>query len=302
MRKRIMKIDMQNAELSRTLQPKTVETVQGIVEYVEIGDGPAVVALHGAMGGYDQSLILAQTIGGIGYRYIAVSRPGYLGTPMSSGGSPEQQGDLVAALLDALDIRQAGVFVVSGGGAAGVQFGLRHPQRCLGLVLASTYADKTDTPIPFSFKLMKFLARWPWFVQRFRKKAENDLEAVAGRSIQDPDVLKRTLNDNEIWPLFSTMLLSTYHRMGERLEGTENDISSFASTSYPLENMKPPVLVVHGTRDRLVPYELHAKQFEARIPGAELLTLDGGEHVAIFTHREIVRPKVSEFMQRYFTE
>jgi len=70
------------------------------------------------MGGYDQSLILAQTIGTAGYRYIAMSRPGYLGTPISSGKSPEQQGDLIAALLDSLGIVRACVIAVSAGDRA----------------------------------------------------------------------------------------------------------------------------------------------------------------------------------------
>ena len=83
-----MKYDLHDPQLSNKITPKTVVTSQGNVEYTEIGEGPAVVTIHGAMGGCDQSLILAQTIGDFGYRYIAVSRPGYLGTPIGSGKSP----------------------------------------------------------------------------------------------------------------------------------------------------------------------------------------------------------------------
>ena len=166
--------DFRDPQLSSKLVPKTARTALGVVEYIEIGDGPVVVSIHGAMGGYDQSLILAQTIGNVGYRYIAMSRPGYLGTPMSSGQTSEQQGDLIAALLDMLCIAKAGVIAVSGGGPSAVQFGLRHSDRCAGLVLVSTCADKVDTPIPFSFKVMKYLARWPWFVKKFCKRAEKD--------------------------------------------------------------------------------------------------------------------------------
>jgi pimeloyl-ACP methyl ester carboxylesterase len=218
--------------LSSKLVPKTAETALGVVKYIEIGDGPVVVSIHGAMGGYDQSLILAQTIGDVGYRYFAVSRPGYLGTPMSSGQTSEQQCDLIAAFLDKLSIAKAGVIAVSGGGPSAVQFGLRHSDRCAGLVLVSTCAGKVDTPIPFSFKVMKYLARWPWFVKNFRKRAEKDLGAVAKRSIRDPEILARTINDTDIWPLFSTMLLSTFDRMGQRLDGTENDIEITRSTTY----------------------------------------------------------------------
>jgi pimeloyl-ACP methyl ester carboxylesterase len=293
--------DFQDPQLSSQLAPKTANTARGIVEYAEIGDGPVVVAIHGAMGGYDQSLILAQTIGNAGYRYIAITRPGYLGTPMGSGQSPEQQGDLIAALLDTLGIAQAGVMAVSGGGPSALQFGLRHPARCAGLVLVSTCADKVDTPIPFSFKVMQYLARWPFFVKQFRKKAEKNLEAVAKRSIRDPEILARTIKDVDIWPLFSTLLLSTFDRMGQRLAGTENDIEITRTATYPLENLDVPVLVVHGTEDQLVKFDVHAKMYETRVPNVELLAVDGGEHVAIFTHRNMGRAKVKEFMQRYFT-
>jgi pimeloyl-ACP methyl ester carboxylesterase len=296
-----MNHDFQDPQFAKQLTPKTADTALGVMQYAEIGEGPVVVSLHGAMGGYDQGLILAQTIGNAGYRYLAVSRPGYLGTPFTSGKSPEQQGDLIAALLDELGIAQAGVMAVSGGGPSAVQFGLRHAPRCAGLILVSTCADKVDTSIPWSFKVMKYLARWPWFANKFRKKAEQDLEGLAKRSIQDPAILFRTINDAETWPLFSTLLLSTYDRMGQRLAGTENDIEISRTATYSLENLDLPVLVVHGTQDRLVQFAVHAKMYESRLPKAELLAVEGGEHVAIFTHRTLVRTQVTEFMQRHFT-
>jgi pimeloyl-ACP methyl ester carboxylesterase len=293
--------DFKDPQLSKKVLPKRAETALGAVEYVEIGDGPAVVSIHGAMGGCDQSLILAQTIGDTGYRYIAITRPGYLGTPLSSGKSPEQQADLIAALLDSLGIAKAGVLAVSGGGPSALHFGLRHSARCTGLVLVSTCATRIDTPIPFSFKIVQFLVRCPWFADRFRKRAEKDLEAAARRSIRDPEILARTINDADTWPLFSTMLLSTFDRMGQRLTGTKNDIEITRTATYPLKDLNVPVLVVHGTQDQLIQFDVHAKMFEAQLPNAELLVVDGGEHVAIFTHRNFVRAKVIGFMQQHFT-
>jgi len=89
--------------------------------------------------------------------------------------------------------------------------------------------------------------------------------------------------------------------MGQRLAGTKNDIEITRTTTYPLENLNVPVLVVHGTEDQLVQFDVHAKMFEARLPNAELLAVEGGEHVAIFTHRNIVRARVIGFMQSHFT-
>lgn len=295
-----MTFSIQDPQLSDKLSPKTATTALGAVEYAEIGQGPVVVALHGAMGGYDQSLLLAQTIGNGDYRYLAISRPGYLGTPLASGRNSEQQGDLIAALLDSLNITKAGVMAVSGGGPSALQFALRHPARCAGLVLVSTSACQIDSPIPLSFKVMKQLARWPWFAKKLRQRAARNLPGVAQRSIRDPEILTRTVNDAETWPLFSTMLLSTFNRMGERLLGTEIDIQITRTTTYPLENLDLPVLIVHGTEDRLVPFAVHAKMFESRLPHAELLAIPGGEHVAIFTHRNQVSARVQDFMHDHF--
>lgn len=147
---------------------------------------------------------------------------------------------------------------------------------------------------------MKYLAGWPWFAKNFRKKAEQNLEGLAKRSIRDPEILARTINNADTWPIFSTLLLSTYDRMGQRLVGTANDIEISRTATYPLENLNVPVLIVHGTQDQLVQFDVHAKMFEARVPEAELLAVEGGEHVAIFTHRTMVRAKVIEFMHRHF--
>jgi pimeloyl-ACP methyl ester carboxylesterase len=263
------------------------------------GEGAAVIALHGAMGGYDQGVILARTIGEAGYRYLAVSRPGYLGTPLSSGKSPEEQADLLAALLDVHGIPSAAVMAVSGGGPCAIQFGLRHQDRCWGLVLVSTCGGKVETRIPLSFHLVTMLARWPWFVAAMRRRTAMNPERAARRSIADPALCARTIRDPEVGPLFTALLLSTSDRMALRLPGTANDIRVTRSADYPLERIAVPTLVVHGTADKMVPFAQHAQPLAARIPGAELLAIEGGEHVAIFTHRDEVQRRVCGFLARH---
>jgi fermentation-respiration switch protein FrsA (DUF1100 family) len=56
---------------------------------------------------------------------------------------------------------------------------------------------------------------------------------------------------------------------------------------------------VHGTADTMVPYDPHAKALASRIPGAEVLTIEGGEHVSIFTHRKEVKSRVAQFLHEH---
>lgn len=122
------------------------------------------------MRGYDQGLILARTIGEPGYRFVSVSRAGYLSTPPTAGQTPAEQADLCADLLDTLGIGETALMAVSGGGPCALQFALRHRDRCWGLVLVSTCSGKVDTRLPLSFQLMKLLARWPAFVAMMRRE------------------------------------------------------------------------------------------------------------------------------------
>ena len=279
--------------------PRVISTRQGQVEYAEWGEGPAVLALHGAMGGYDQSLLLARTIGAAGFRYLGVSRPGYLGTPLASGKSPEAQADLCAALLDALGIETVVVMAVSGGGPCAMHFALRHRQRCRGLVLVSTCGQRMTEDVPFSFKLTGLLVRIPAIANAVQRKARANLELAAARSIPAPELRACTLQDAETGPLFMELLTSTSDRMAQRMPGTWNDIAITRTATYPLEQIAVPTVIVHGTQDRMVSYTRHAVTLAGRIPGAELLTLEGGDHVAIYTHRREAQARVACFLREH---
>jgi pimeloyl-ACP methyl ester carboxylesterase len=47
----------------------------------------------------------------------------------------------------------------------------------------------------------------------------------------------------------------------------------------------------------MAPFEKHGKVLAERIPGARLLAIEDGEHVSIFTHRELVRERVGKFLE-----
>lgn len=71
-------------------------TSVGLVENAVSGSGPPVLLIHGAGGGYDQGLFLAQSFPQC--RAIAPSRFGYLATPLPADASPAAQAGAHAAL------------------------------------------------------------------------------------------------------------------------------------------------------------------------------------------------------------
>jgi pimeloyl-ACP methyl ester carboxylesterase len=99
------------------------------------------------------ALAIAQTWGGDGYRVVAPSRFGYLGSSLPANASPAAQADAYGVVLDALEIERAVVFGYSGGGASAIQFALRHPDGTEALILlASALPGRTRKP--------------PWFLAR----------------------------------------------------------------------------------------------------------------------------------------
>lgn len=279
------------------MTPAIAQTALGPIEYARSGRGPAILLVHGAMGGYDQSLLLgAATVNSPEFESIAVSRPGYLGTPLAAGRHPEGQADLCAALLDSLGIPSAAVIAISGGGQCALQFALRHPGRCRCLVMISACSATIRGRPPLRFHLMRLMARIPGMARGMREKALADPERAAARAIPDPEVRQRTLCHPEAGPLMLALQASTLDRVAERMAGTRNDIAqSRARFSYPLERITSPLLVVHGTSDRAAPFEA-ARALASRVSGAELLAIENGEHVSLFTHLDVIRTRVREFL------
>jgi pimeloyl-ACP methyl ester carboxylesterase len=283
------------------MTPLQVRTNRGPVECLVYGEGPAVLALHGAMGGYDQSDLLARALlgaglGAAGYRVVAVSRPGYLGTPLSLGRSPEEQADLCADVLDELGIATAVVAAVSGGGQCALQFALRHAARCRALILVSACSAPLATRIPLRFHLMTLLARIPALAAALQRKAAADPEGAAARSIPDAALRRRTLDHPEAGPLLRDLLASVGRDLTLRLPGAGNDIrQSRQDFAYPLWRIASPTLAIHGSSDELVPIQ-SARDLARSVPRARLLEIPDGSHVSLFTHLDLVRSTVSEFL------
>jgi pimeloyl-ACP methyl ester carboxylesterase len=140
--------DLTEARARATAGGTVVLTRCGPIEYQEAGHGLPVLVVHGAGGGHDQGMTFARPLVQRGLRVIAVSRFGYLGTPLPADASAQAQADAHACLLDALAIPQAAIIGVSAGGPSSMQFAIRYPDRCAALVLLVPLAWRPpDAPV-----------------------------------------------------------------------------------------------------------------------------------------------------------
>jgi 2-hydroxy-6-oxonona-2,4-dienedioate hydrolase len=119
-----------------------IETRCGPIEYQEAGEGRVLLAVHGSGGGHDQGMAFAGDLAKRGIRVIAMSRFGYLRTPMPTDASAEAQADAHVCLLDALGISQGAVLGGSAGAPSALQMAIRHPDRVSALVLLAPLAYK----------------------------------------------------------------------------------------------------------------------------------------------------------------
>jgi pimeloyl-ACP methyl ester carboxylesterase len=116
-------------------QGRVAHTACGPIEYAVAGQGAPILVVHGAGGGFDQGLLLMAPLAAAGFRLIAVSRFGYLGTPLPADASAPAQARAHACLLDALGIDATAVVGVSAGGPSAMEFAARYPARTTRLVL-----------------------------------------------------------------------------------------------------------------------------------------------------------------------
>jgi pimeloyl-ACP methyl ester carboxylesterase len=274
-------------------QPRFIETPRGGLSCAIGGEGPPLLALHGIMGGLDQSWLLARALLPLWQerRIIAVARPGYPGTPLATGRTAEAQAHAYAALLDVLGLKTVQVAAFSGGGPSALAFARLYPERCRGLVLVSACTGRLETQPAALAGLERagVFARLPglnhvpaWLVRHWP-------DTAARGFVPDDRQRAQVLADPQAGPLLTALLLSSCLAMGDRMPGTLNDVAEFANLPPCCgTGIAAPVLAVHGTADGIVPLA-QGLSLADQMPTARLLALKGATHMALFTHIATVR-------------
>lgn len=274
-----------------------IATRCGPIEYQEAGQGMPLLVVHGSGGGHDQGMAFARALAEHGIRVIAMSRFGYLRTPMPADASPAAQADAHVCLLDALGIRQAGVLGLSAGGPSAMQTAIRHPDRVSALVLVVPIAYKPGT-LADSATLMP-----PWAEKMLMRLIGSDFLFWAGLQVARDQVIRYVLAT----PPEQVAKASPQERVrvnalaehilpvSKRARGLRDDsVLGKHLGPYALASVRAPALIISARDDGFGTYA-SAQHTASQIPGAKFIGFEDGGHVLV-GHDEAVRAEVVSFL------
>lgn len=266
------------------------ESPYGDIQYFRSGKGIPLLVSHGINGGFDQALGMSELYIGTKYEIIAVSRFGYLKTSLPEDSSPEAQANAYALLMDHLGLEKIYVFGNSAGGTSAIQFALKNPDRCKGLILLSSNVPAEVSLPPKPLMKMIFSSNYLYWqvVSLFNRNMLSMF--ISTEMIEE-------LSHKKIEEITNTILKSGLP-VKERTAGYLNDMylsNPHINKGYPFADIKTPTLIFHAVDDPAPPYE-GAKKIADEIPGAKLVTFTTGGHL-LMGHEDRVKQEIENFIE-----
>ena len=255
---------------------KTISLSYGDMSYVDKGNGEVILSVHGIFGGYDQAFDTCKDFAS-GYRILAPSRFGYLGSDMLGSGTPAEQAIAYAELLDRLGIDKVYLLATSAGGSIAIRFALDYAERTKGLILYCSAMPPAAKPANYA-------------------------EYAGPPAFLCNDYAMFLMN-----PLFEPVMgmdASTIYSMlpvGERKAGVILDASitnpdmARNYDSYIIEDLQVPTLILHAKDDKLASYADVEKAWD-RFPNSTLVSFETGGHLMV-GHEEEVKEAVMAFVK-----
>jgi 2-hydroxy-6-oxonona-2,4-dienedioate hydrolase len=290
--------DIHQARERISIGSQIVETPCGLIEYAVAGDGPPVLVVHGAGGGYDQGLEFSKALVQSGFRIIAMSRFGYLRTPLPADASAAAQADAHACLLDALNIRRAAIIGASAGAPSSMQFALRHPERTAALVLLvpAAYvprpggAPPMHTPPGTNFLFDTALKSDFLFWAAPRLARQTVIRAI----LATPPALVESASADERARVAQVM--DHILPVSPRRLGLLNDAAVTSSLPrYELERIAVPTLILSAADDLFGTFD-GARYSAEHIPRARFIGYPSGGHLWV-GHQKEVMSEIAAFLR-----
>ena len=282
--------DIESARNRIAQQSLLLDTPCGSIEYQEAGAGAPLLVVHGSGGGHDQGMAFAGGLAQQGIRVIAMSRFGYLRTPMPADASAEAQADAHVCLMDALGIRQAAVLGGSAGAPSALQMAIRHPDRVSALALVAPLAYRPPTqagsapPLP------------PWVEATMMRVIGSDFlfwaashvarDRMIAIVLATPPLLLTTASKAEQSRI--NAMLDSILPVSARAGGLRGDTAAGKHlTPARLERVRAPTLIVAARDDGYGTYA-SAQYTAGRIAGATFLGFETGGHTWVGHDEELM--------------
>lgn len=238
----------------------------GSVAYLERGDGPAALFLHGfPLNGFQwrgaierlspYRRCIAPDFLGMGYTQVAEGQ----------GCEPEAQVAMLLALLDALGVDRADVIANDSGGAVAQLLVAHHGDRLRSLLLTNCDTEE-DSPPPALLPVIalakqgRFVDDWlgAWHADRTLARSP---DGIGGMCYADPAHPTDEAIDTYFGPLLSTGQRKTRaHAYAIALER-----NALAGIGSALARSRVPVRIVWGTGDTI--FSPHSPDFLDRVFG-----------------------------------
>ena len=282
--------DMRRALAHAARGSVLLQTPCGPIEYQEAGAGVPLLAVHGSGGGHDQGMDFARPLARQGIRVIAMSRFGYLRTPMPADASAGAQADAHVCLLDALGIAQAAVMGGSAGAPSALQMALRHPDRVSALVLLVPLAYKPPTqadsapPMPAWVEntMVRLISSDFLFWAALHVARDQVIKVV----LATPPELLATASPQERSRIDS--MLDNILPVSARAAGLVSDTAVGKHlTPSPLQTVRAPTLLISARDDRYGTYAT-AQYTASQIAGARFIGFDQGGHTWVGHDAEVM--------------
>jgi 2-hydroxy-6-oxonona-2,4-dienedioate hydrolase len=282
--------DLQQARARSAKGSTLIDTRCGPIEVQQAGAGTPLLVVHGSGGGHDQGMAFAGPLALHGIHVIAMSRFGYLRTPMPADASAAAQADSHVCLLDALGIRRAAVMGGSAGAPSALQMALRHPDRVSALILLVplTYKPPTQAdsaaPMPawIEATMMRLLGSDFLFWAAIHVARDQVIKVV----LATPPELVAVANPQELARV--NAMVDNILPVSARAAGLRSDTAAGKQLApSALDRIRLPTLIVSARDDRYGTFA-SAAYTSSRIAGAKFIGFDQGGHTWVGHDDEVM--------------